>query len=63
VYAALAYYHANPEAIDADLEQEATRAGTLLDDVGTDTTDTDAPADEPPGAHPSPEGPSSTNGG
>lgn len=29
VYAALAYYHANPDAIDADLEQEATHAAAL----------------------------------
>lgn len=32
VYAALAYYHANPETIDADLEQEATQAATLIEE-------------------------------
>jgi uncharacterized protein (DUF433 family) len=29
IYAALAYYHANREAIEADLEEEATTAETL----------------------------------
>jgi uncharacterized protein (DUF433 family) len=32
VYAALAYYHANPDAIDADLEQEATDAAALVEE-------------------------------
>ena len=29
VYAAQTYYHANPDAIDADLEQEASRAAAF----------------------------------
>jgi hypothetical protein len=29
IYAALAYYHANQEAIEADLEEEAITAETL----------------------------------